>query len=248
MPIAAATAGGWPEQRGEQAARRQTRPRRQRRDRCEPLRHGTGAGFEQRRCPCLAQQVGDAGIGFAPQRPLDQRQGGGIGGLKQCLGRNLPFRPIFGEKAERALGGLDGAAHRIVDDDPPQIDRHRGRDRGAGAGIDKARCAADIERRIRARPAPGEELAVVQRIDDRGGARVAGDGQRLHRLRHRIEIGGGKRRERVAAGTRRSGRRQRQDQKGGADPEARKPAPAAPAPAPQIHALCTPRHLPATMS
>ena len=106
-------------QRGQQAPRREIRPRRHFVHRGEPRRDRPGVGFQQRCGLGLVQHADDRGIVFLSQRPLDQWQRTGIGRLENRISRLEPRCGTLRGQIEGSFGGLDREAHRIVDDDQP---------------------------------------------------------------------------------------------------------------------------------
>ncbi len=171
---------------------------------------------EQQRGAGGFHRVLDLGVLLGGERRVQRRAGGNVAGLEHRFSGGEALRRIGVHQRQRADGGGKLAAHAVVGAHFGQVSGGRG-DRLAGQRVERLVALHDEQRLV---VRVHGELALVHRLQDNPGARMAGGGNKgnginrvgklvglklfnggVERLRARCGCqGGGEKRQRTAQG------------------------------------------------
>ncbi len=133
----------------------------------------SGAGLrQQRRGAGLLQAALHARVGFAGERRIEGRERGGVAGLEHRIGGVAAGGGVGGEQVQTAEGGVDRAAHPVVDAHGLEAVGAHG---GAGTGVGHRGAVLDGERLV---VRAVEQAVVGERTQDRPGLGIAAGGER----------------------------------------------------------------------
>ena len=182
-------------QRREQAAAVDVAACAQHCDRGQPIRVAGIVGEQQRGGARLLHATLHPGVAFVRQCAFQRRQRGRVMRMEHRLGRVEACGRIRREHAQTAECRLDLATDRIVHAHLPEAARHDVRRRLAGRRIDERAIIGLDEQRLVG--GASEQAIVLQRRQDGGSLRMAGQREHADALPDRLEARRGQRRERI---------------------------------------------------